>query len=134
MPLLKNLPLANAAATPRAVLPATPSMGSRRPSFQQAPNKRNVVVAAKQGGWLTSLLRSSTDTESESEEVGTNGMTAAQDKKLRDYAEVAYLTGRHRVICQHFPTAMGVDDFIHRMEIALYAYGFHGDNSIGEML
>jgi len=26
----------------------------------------------------------------------------------------------------------GVDDFLHRMEIALFAYGFNGDNSIGE--
>jgi hypothetical protein len=54
-------------------------------------------------------------------------------KKLRDYAEVAYLTGRTRVVTRHFPTAMGIDDFLHRLEIALYAYGFNGDNAIGEV-
>lgn len=27
---------------------------------------------------------------------------------------------------------MGVDDFIQRLEIALWAYGFNSDNSIGE--
>lgn len=30
------------------------------------------------------------------------------------------------------PASAGVDDFLHRMEIALFAYGFNGDNSIGE--
>lgn len=51
-------------------------------------------------------------------------------KKLRDYTEVAYLTGRARLVGQHFPTALGIDDFLHRLEIALFAYGFNGDNSI----
>ena len=53
-------------------------------------------------------------------------------KKLRDYTEVAYLTGRSRVVADHFATSLGIDDFLHRLEIALYAYGFNGDNSIGE--
>lgn len=52
-------------------------------------------------------------------------------KKLRDYTEVAYLTGRSRIVAQHFPTSLAIDDFLHRLEIALYAYGFNGDNSIG---
>ena len=52
-------------------------------------------------------------------------------KKVRDYAEVAYLTGRMRVVTNHFSSAIGIDDFLHRLEIALYAYGFNGDNSIG---
>jgi hypothetical protein len=35
-------------------------------------------------------------------------------------------------VARHFPTAMGVDDFIARLEMALAAYGFTGDNAIGE--
>jgi hypothetical protein len=33
-------------------------------------------------------------------------------------------------VAKHFPTALGVDDFINRLEVALFAYGFAGDNSI----
>lgn len=53
-------------------------------------------------------------------------------EKVRGYAEVAYLTGRAKVVSHHFSTALGIDDFLHRLEIALHAYGFNGDNSIGE--
>lgn len=42
------------------------------------------------------------------------------------------LTARHLEVAKHFPTAMGVDDFIARLEMALAAYGFTGDNAIGE--
>jgi len=47
-------------------------------------------------------------------------------------AAAAQLTSRHRQILEYFPTALGVDDFIARVEIALCGYGFTGDNSIGE--
>lgn len=33
---------------------------------------------------------------------------------------------------KHFPSAMGVDDFIARTEVALCYFGFTGDNTIGE--
>ena len=49
------------------------------------------------------------------------------------YAEQAYLTARSRRVAKHFPTAIGVDDFLNRLEIALFAYGFTGDNSIGAL-
>lgn len=39
---------------------------------------------------------------------------------------------RHVEVVKHFPSAMGVDDFIARLEMALAAYGFTGDNAIGE--
>lgn len=48
--------------------------------------------------------------------------------------ELAYLRQRTRIITHHFPSALGVDDFMQRMEIALYAFGFSGDNSIGGLL
>lgn len=41
---------------------------------------------------------------------------------------------RHLEVAQHFPASMGVDDFIARLEMALAAYGFTGDNAIGELL
>ena len=34
-------------------------------------------------------------------------------------------------VSKHFSSSMGEDDFIARLEIALFAYGFTGDNSIG---
>jgi hypothetical protein len=33
-------------------------------------------------------------------------------------------------VTKHFPLALGVDDFIARLEMALAAYGFTGDNAI----
>jgi hypothetical protein len=45
----------------------------------------------------------------------------------------AYFTRRHELVLRHFPNALGVDDFISRVEIALSAHGFRGDNSIGAL-
>lgn len=54
-----------------------------------------------------------------------------QPFKAHQYTEQAYLTARTRRVAQHFPTALGLDDFLNRLEIALFAYGFTGENSIG---
>ncbi|KIZ00988.1 hypothetical protein MNEG_6976 [Monoraphidium neglectum] len=43
----------------------------------------------------------------------------------------AYYTRRHELVLESFPNALGVDDFISRVEIALAAHGFRGDNAIG---
>jgi hypothetical protein len=43
----------------------------------------------------------------------------------------AYFTRRHELVLRHFPQALGIDDFMSRVEIALSAHGFRGDNSIG---
>ncbi len=37
---------------------------------------------------------------------------------------------RHRRVLQHFQAALGVDDFMARVEVVLSGYGFTGDNSI----
>lgn len=42
------------------------------------------------------------------------------------------LNNRFSTILKHFPSAMGVDDFIARTEVALCYFGFTGDNTIGE--
>lgn len=39
---------------------------------------------------------------------------------------------RTDTVNKSFPGSLLVDDFIHRLEIGLYSYGFTGDNSIGK--
>ena len=41
---------------------------------------------------------------------------------------------RTDAVSAHFPNSMLLDDFVHRMEIALYKDGFSADNTIGEPL
>lgn len=41
------------------------------------------------------------------------------------------LNHRYATILKHFPSALGVDDFIARVEVALCYFGFSGDNTIG---
>ena len=57
---------------------------------------------------------------------------AAEAEAVSDVAEVEYLTGRANAVQKHFASAVGADDFMQRVEMALYAFGFTGDNSIGE--
>ncbi|GAX81647.1 hypothetical protein CEUSTIGMA_g9075.t1 [Chlamydomonas eustigma] len=40
------------------------------------------------------------------------------------------LNARHSQVAGYFPTALGVDDFIARVEVVLSGFGFNGDNSI----
>jgi hypothetical protein len=42
------------------------------------------------------------------------------------------LAERLAEVTKHFPTALSVDDFMSRVEVALAGYGFTGDNSIGK--
>lgn len=44
---------------------------------------------------------------------------------------LAVHNNRHRQVLNHFPTALGVDDWIARVETALAGFGFTGDNTIG---
>jgi hypothetical protein len=37
-----------------------------------------------------------------------------------------------QTVLSHFPTALSVDDYMSRVEVALAGYGFTGDNTIGE--
>lgn len=45
-------------------------------------------------------------------------------------SDQADLNQRHSNITSHFPSALGVDDFIARLEVALSGFGFTGENSI----
>ena len=91
-----------------------PQPPNPRPPPHPAPHNHKQPVAANAAPPATSALA-----ERETFE------TASRD---------AYYTRRHELVLQHFPTALGVDDFISRVEIALSAHGFRGENSIGERL
>ena len=72
-------------------------------------------------------------TEQRTVQQSQNGSGLIQRGRVRpdQYTEQAYLTARTRRVAQHFPTSLGIDDFLNRLEIALFAYGFTGQNSIG---
>jgi len=44
--------------------------------------------------------------------------------------EVKYMVNRINTVQEHFPTAVSMDDFLFKLEMALCAYGFTGENSI----
>jgi hypothetical protein len=53
-------------------------------------------------------------------------------KTKTDYVSTStFLSERHESVLRYFPAALGVDDFIARVETALCGYGFTGENSIG---
>ena len=65
----------------------------------------------------------------------TNGLTngtATAPKGTSGDLERAYLSQRAKHVTDHFPGALGVDDFLSRVEIALFDLGFSGENSIGK--
>lgn len=62
-----------------------------------------------------------------------NQLIGRQPPKVYQYTEQAYLTARTRRVAQKFPSALGLDDFLNRLEIALFAYGFTGENCIGTL-
>ena len=60
----------------------------------------------------------------------TNGSTVAVSSPAD--LEQLYLHMRAEHVTKHFSGSLGVDDFLSRVEIALFELGFDGDNSIGE--
>ncbi|KAL6753441.1 GON30 protein [Haematococcus lacustris] len=56
--------------------------------------------------------------------VSNNGVTTASVINQTD------LNSRHDNVVGHFPSALGVDDFMARLEVALSGFGFTGDNTI----
>lgn len=116
-------------AVPRALVSPV-SLGSRiiispRATVRPRPN---VFASAQQ----TTTVPQQADNGRAKQQAGFQPLISRQKSTLDQYAEQAYLTARTRRIAKHFPTAIGVDDFLNRLEVALFAYGFTGDNSIGE--
>ncbi|KAL6759182.1 low-CO2-inducible protein [Haematococcus lacustris] len=50
--------------------------------------------------------------------------------KLLTERQQMSLPRRQRCVAEHFPSALGVDDFMARLEVALSGFGFTGENSI----
>lgn len=96
-----------AQATAPAVAPV--AVPSRR-----RPNRLNVQAQA------TALAT----TQAKPIIVGSTPVKLATPEHLKSMVD------RHSDILGHFPTAMAIDDFMSRVEIALAGFGFTGDNSI----
>ncbi|GIL65559.1 hypothetical protein Vafri_19309 [Volvox africanus] len=61
----------------------------------------------------------------------TNGAPAPVPVPVEEEVDLAkHMQDRHAHILRFFPTALGVDDFMARVEIALAGFGFTGDNTI----
>lgn len=62
--------------------------------------------------------------------ISTSAAAAQAQAMKEEIPHAPSLGDRHRIILEHFPTSMGADDFMARVEMALAAYGFTGDNAI----
>ena len=114
-------------AVPRALVSPV-SIGSRVIISPRATVRPRPVFALAQ---QTTTVPQQAENGRAKQQAGFQPLISRQKSTLDQYAEQAYLTARTRRIAKHFPTAIGVDDFLNRLEVALFAYGFTGDNSIG---
>lgn len=57
-------------------------------------------------------------------------LQAAAEAPPDSNVELKYFSQRMSDITKHFPSAINMDDFLARVEVALCAHGFRGDNSI----
>ena len=96
----------------------------------QAAGKWCRHIACRAAG-TTSQTQVQQQADQQQQNGAQNGARLIQRVPADQYTEQAYLTARTRRIAQHFPDALGIDDFLNRLEIALFAYGFTGQNSIG---
>ncbi|CAL8468509.1 g8049 [Coccomyxa elongata] len=79
---------------------------------------------------LRRLLMREVGQEPAEQEGAKQQLITREPLKAYQYTEQAYLTTRTRRVAQYFPRALGLDDFLNRLEIALFAYGFTGENCI----
>ncbi|KAL4439983.1 hypothetical protein ABPG75_002984 [Micractinium tetrahymenae] len=88
--------------------------------------------AAKVLGALAAVgvLPAAAGADGGSSSLGAAARRAAPVVPAKETSEVEYLTARVTTVADEFPGAIGADDFIQRVEIALYGFGFSGDNSI----
>jgi hypothetical protein len=100
---------------------------------QRVHVRANLISSAETGAPKTSLIPITGRRSSHKVSAG-NGTSAVADKEMAvqqqpDY-EQAYLSQRGAKVNEQFPGSLGLDDFIHRLEIGLFSYGFNGENSI----
>ncbi|GAX83977.1 hypothetical protein CEUSTIGMA_g11402.t1 [Chlamydomonas eustigma] len=82
-------------------------------------NSRNAQVSCNQQARPSLTVCKSVAVESKAAAAQTLARSPESD-----------LNSRHREIMKHFPSSLGVDDFMARAEVILSGYGFRGDNSI----
>lgn len=117
------------------------SLAHHRPQAAPLPksNFASCACRALPPGFLSSVPNGATPppngTSSPSNGAAASGASypaaaASQPDAPFEVPNLAYMTDRHKMVLSHFSTALGVDDFISRLEIALFGYGFTGENSI----
>ncbi|KAL4419735.1 hypothetical protein ABPG75_006833 [Micractinium tetrahymenae] len=118
-----------ASLKPRGVAAAR-ALAAHRPGCGCAAHRRarNMVVRAAADHVLEVGGRTIVVEEDGTIIISQPSAQAAAD--VKDSTEVEYLTGRAAQVQKHYESAIGADDFIQRVEMALYAFGFTGENSI----
>lgn len=89
---------------------------------QNGSEGTGVVAAAKS---LANRMAASTLSSTDADHASVPGDNIPAEDVLS-----MYLGGRFNKITEHFPSALGVDDYMARVEIALHTYGFTGHNTI----
>lgn len=96
---------------------------------------RTFSVAVHSKGCFCANCKTSSRTQTRLS-AANNSFVAAVDTlpvkkgELKLGAEAAYLKSRVDTIQSHFPSALSVDDFLFRLEMALCSFGLNGENSI----
>jgi hypothetical protein len=121
----RKRPSSNLASS--AFPPARPGVRAR--SSAASPLGNNGTAAAAKGVEAAAAPAAAATAAAPAPGAATAAAAAAGGPPM--LSSRAYLTARHQDVLRHFPTALGVDDFIARVEVALCGYGFTGENSIG---
>lgn len=114
--------------------------------FQAAVSRRPLVVRASgsyHSNWRTQSVAVVSNGNSNSNGNSSSNGTSMVPRQMQTAARPlpvspvtrptpGDLNNRFATILKHFPTALGVDDFIARVEVALCYFGFTGDNTIGK--
>lgn len=111
--------LAGAGALPRSAKMMAPACNAR--CSCSSCRRTTVRVAA-----MSAPKRKHSDREA----VRASATLVASPASAPAVEDQSNLNQRHMNITSHFPTALGVDDFMARLEVALSGFGFTGENSI----
>jgi hypothetical protein len=142
--VLRARAAAAAAATAAAAIAVPPS-----PLQAVAPSRRvrvNVRAADYHSNWRTQSVSVVSNNNYDNNANNGNGRYNGNGTALSTVPRQAArplpaqplarptpgdLNSRYAGVLKHFPTALGIDDFIARVEVALCYFGFTGDNTIG---
>ena len=114
---------------PVASLPSSSNAAAAATAAAAAAPSSSPPISSSSTNTSNANLFSSVD---EHGAAALSGRAFVMSKLMKEEAhtEEVYLAARARNVRQHFPTALGADDFMQRLEVALFAHGFTGENSI----